>query len=292
MSSLSSLEPAFLHCGVHPLHATALISLSLAKMRLLLTLTLYSLTIWCSGQTARFLFLLAKAALTYLPTALSVALRPLFPFQQAQYAQVFLLKPAPFCMLLAGLSSINKSATSLLLSDSHFVPTTLSSPPSFLLPQPLWQELSSLSSCSIRLQWVPRHSFLPRNDAADELARQGALLVPTAIPCSLSSLISHIHSSLFLDWRYTVPSKFFDTQVSSISTEELMLPRDTCCVLSCPCCNGHSLLLSSLLELNRYIGQPIYIGRYQYQADMSYWLSTTDKYRLTIACFIRATVSY
>ena len=42
----------------------------------------------------------------------------------------------------------------LLLSDSHSVLTTLSSPPSFLLSQTLWQiwqELSSLSSCSIRL---------------------------------------------------------------------------------------------------------------------------------------------
>ena len=34
------------------------------------------LTIWSSGLTA--LFLLAKAAMVYLPTALSVALRPLF----------------------------------------------------------------------------------------------------------------------------------------------------------------------------------------------------------------------
>ena len=51
------------------------------------------------------------------------------------------------------------------------------------------------------------------------------------------------------------------------------------------CCPG-----APKLELDRYIGQPIYIGRYQYQADISYWLSTTDKYRLTIACFIRVTV--
>ena len=43
------------------------------------------LMIWYSGQTALFLFLLAKAAPAYLPTALSVALRPLFPFRQAQY---------------------------------------------------------------------------------------------------------------------------------------------------------------------------------------------------------------
>ena len=53
--------------------------------------------------------------------------------QQAQYAQVFLLKPAPFCKLFAGLGSTNKSATSLLLlSDSCSVLTTLSSLLSFL----------------------------------------------------------------------------------------------------------------------------------------------------------------
>ena len=47
----------------------------------------------------------------------------------------------------------------LLLSDSRSVLATLSSPPSFLLSQTLWQiwqKLSSLS-CSIRLQWVPGH---------------------------------------------------------------------------------------------------------------------------------------
>ena len=123
----------------------------------------------------------------------------------------------------------------LLLSDSRSVLATLSSPPPFGLSQTLWQiwqELSFFSSCSTRLQWIPRHSFLPGNDTADELARRGALLAPSAIPCSLSPLISRIHFRLISDWRRTVSSKFFDTQVPSISNEELVLPRHARCVLS------------------------------------------------------------
>ena len=221
----------------------------LAKVWLSPILTLSPLMIWCFGQTALFLFLLAMAALAFLPTALSVALRPLFPFRQAQYAQVFLLKPAPFCTLFAGLGSTNKSAIFLLFSSC--LTLVLSSPPSFLLSQTLWQiwqEPSSLSFCSIRIQWVPGQSFLPRNDAADELVRQGALLASSAIPCSLSPLISHIHSCLILDWRRTVSLKFFDTQVPSISTKELVFPCHARCVLSRLCCNGHSLLLGSYLS--------------------------------------------
>ena len=100
--------------------------LLLAKVRLSPTLTLSLFTIWYSGQTALFLFLLARAAPAYLPIALSVALRPLFPFQQAQYAQVSLLKLAPFCTLFAGLGSTNKSAISLLFS--YHLALVLSSP--------------------------------------------------------------------------------------------------------------------------------------------------------------------
>ena len=224
-----------------------MISLSLIKMRPLPILTLSLLMIRYSGLTTLSLYLLAKAALAYLPTALSVALRPLFTFQQAHYAQVFLLKPAPFRKLFAGLTNTIRPATFFF----SYLTLVLSSPPFLLLPQSLWQiwqELSSFSSCSIRLQWVPGHFFLRGNNAADKLDRWGALLVPSAIPCGLSPLISRIHSCLFLDWMHTVSSKFFDTQVPSISTKEHVLCHHTCCVLSCLCCNEHSFLLSSYLS--------------------------------------------
>ena len=151
-------------------------------------------------------------------------------------------------MLKFSRSSLRHSARSLLVSAaptsqpfllfSSYLTPALSSPPFFLLPQSLWQELSSLSSCSIRLQWVPGHSFLPGNDTADDLARRGALLAP-----------SPIHSCFFSDWRRTVLSKLFDTQVPSISTEELVLLRHARCVLSRLHCNGHRLLLSYLSRI-------------------------------------------
>ena len=162
---------------------------------------------------ALFLSFLAKTALAYLPTAPTVVSRPPFSFPQAQYHQVFPLKLAPSCTLFVGLNNTNKSAVSLLFSS--YLTLALSLPPctplhlSFYLN--LCQKLFSPSSSSIRLQWVPRHSFLPHDDAADKLARRGAQLVPSAIPCSHSSLISGIHSCLFSDWRHTVSSKFFDT---------------------------------------------------------------------------------
>ena len=240
-----------------PLHALALIPLTLAKVRLSPSLTLSPLMIRYSGLTALFLFLSARAAPAYLPTALSVALRPLFPFRQAQYAQVFWLKPAPFCTLFAGLGSTNKSAISLLLSS--YLTLVLSTTPCPLLHLSCYLKLCGrnclLSPVLSGYNGSP-DSFIPGNDTADELARRGALLAPSAIPCSLFPLTSRIHSRLFLDWRRTVSSKYFDTQVPSISTEELVLPRHARCVLSRLRCNGHSLLLGSCTSRIGRIGNP------------------------------------
>ena len=63
----------------------------------------------------------------------------LFFSAEAQFAQVFPLKPAPFCTLLAGLGSTNKSAISLLFS---YLTLVLSSPPSLLLPLSSYLKLS------------------------------------------------------------------------------------------------------------------------------------------------------
>ena len=201
MPSLFLLEifPLSLWSPPFPLLASALILLSLTKVWLLptLTLSLSHLMIWYSGLTTLFLFLL--------PTALSVAPRPRLLFPQAQYVQVFPLKPAPFCTLFAGLGSTNKSAISLFFS--YYLTLVLSSPPCRLLHLSSYLKLCGRSgrNCFFSppvlsgYNGSPGHSFLLGNNTADDLARRGALLVPFAIPCSLSPLISRIHSCLFSD---------------------------------------------------------------------------------------------
>ena len=132
-----------------------------------------------------FLFFWAKAAPAYLQSALySTEATPSF-----SAGPVCLSFSAEACKHFTGLDSTNKSAIFLLFSYRTLV---LSSHPSFLLPQTFWEKLSSFSSCFIGPQWVSVNSFLPRNGAADQLARWRA---PSAISCSLSPSISRMYSS-------------------------------------------------------------------------------------------------
>ena len=72
-------------------------------------------------------FPFCKSSSGVLLTAHFVALRPLFPFRQAQFVQVFPMKHMQaFCKLFASLGSTNKSATALLFSSSQTL--TLSVP--------------------------------------------------------------------------------------------------------------------------------------------------------------------
>ena len=126
-----------------------------------------------------------------------MALRPHFYFQQAQYAQVFPLKPASFCKLFAGFDS----TTSLPLLFSSYLILVLSSPLCPFLHLSFY--LISGRNCFLFHPVLSRYNgsldtrFSQGNDASDELARRGVLLLPSAIPCSLSPLTSRIHSSLF-----------------------------------------------------------------------------------------------
>ena len=96
-------------------HSNSHLSRQNAALAHLNSLSLYDLVFSTEGFV---LFPFGKGGSGVLAKcSLSVALTPLFPFRQAQCAQVFPLKPAPFCTLFAGLGSTNKSATALLFSS-------------------------------------------------------------------------------------------------------------------------------------------------------------------------------
>ena len=172
-------------------------------MRLSLILTLSHYTIWCFGDTALFLLLLVKAAPAFLPTALSVVLRPLFPSQQAQYVEVFPLKPAPLCTLFAGLGSTNKSAIFLLFS---YLTLALSSPPCPLLHLSFYLKLCG-RNCFFSPPVLSGYNRSLDTSFSRETTRlmswpDGERYLRTPQSLVVSLLISRIRFSLFSTHRF------------------------------------------------------------------------------------------
>ena len=106
-------------------------------------LALSSLVVLYSGLANLFLLLLVRAAPAYLQATFPMALGPLFPFRRVWCVRVFLLGPAPFCPLFAGLGSVGKHATSLLFSSCLIL--VLFSPLCPLLRLSFYLELSGVS---------------------------------------------------------------------------------------------------------------------------------------------------
>ena len=139
-------------------------------------------------------------------------------FRQAQYVQVFRLKPAPFCMLFAGLGSTNKSAIFLLF---YYLTLVLSSSPC-LLDLSSYLKLCGRSGRNCLLSPVP----LDSNGSPDTCFSSGTtrlmswlegvryLRPPQSLVVSLLPLVlSRSGGVLF--------HRSSDTQVSLISTEDL-----------------------------------------------------------------------
>ena len=137
----------------------------------------------------------------------------------------------------------------LFLTDSQSALSILSSAPSYLLPESLWNVWSLASSLSnnttLCFHWVPGHANLLGNEKADLLAKASACLPTDAIPCPLPLVVAKVRYFQYHNWRRHLSHSYMNHQVPEVSSEELLLSRPIRCVLSRLRCHGHSLLLSS-----------------------------------------------
>ena len=110
-----------------PLHAPALILLSLAKGRISPIFTLSPLMIWCFGQTALFLFPFGKDGFGLLANCSLCGTEATLSFSAGPVCSSFSAEACAILHALAGLGSTNKFSISLLFS--YYVTLVLSSPP-------------------------------------------------------------------------------------------------------------------------------------------------------------------
>ena len=140
----------------------------------------------------------------------------------------------------------------LFLTDSQSALSILSSAPSYLLPESLWNVWSLASSLSnnttLSFQWVTGHAGLPGIEKADLLAKTGASLPTDAIPSPLPPVIAKVRYFQYRNWRRHISHSHLNFQVPEVSSEELLLSRSIRSELSRLRCHGHSLLLSSYLH--------------------------------------------
>ena len=98
----------------------------------------------------------------------------------------------------------------LFLTDSQSALSILSSAPSYLLPESLWNVWSLTSSLSndtaLNFQWVSGHAGLPGNEKADLLAKAGASLPTDAISCPLPPVIVKIRNLQYTIGDVTSPT--------------------------------------------------------------------------------------
>ena len=159
MPSLSSLEPVFLHCGVHSFFPMLLLRSSLSRPGAALahldSIPPYDLVLWTDSSVP---FPLGKSGFGVLANCSLCGTEATLSFSAGPVCSSFSAKAAVIKQALCWSrhhQQVCHFSSLLLLYDSRSVLIILFSPPSFLLPQSFWQKLSSLSSCPIRLQWVP-----------------------------------------------------------------------------------------------------------------------------------------
>ena len=143
----------------------------------------------------------------------------------------------------------------LFLTDSESALSILSSAPSYLLFESLWNVWSLAYSLSnnttLSFQWVPGHAGLPGNEKADLLSKTGASLPTDAIPSPLPPVIAKIRYFQYRNWRRHNSHSHLNFQVPEVSSEELLLSRSIRSELARLRCHGHNLLLSYLHRISR-----------------------------------------
>ena len=110
----------------------------------------------------------------------------------------------------------------LFLTDSQSALFILSSAPSYLLSESLWNVWSLASSLSnnmtLSFQWVPGHAGLPGNKNADLLVKTDASLPTDAIPCPLPPVVAKVRYSQYLNWRHRISHSYLNFQVPEVSS--------------------------------------------------------------------------